>query len=184
MTIKMERRMLYIPVFHIDANLINARQKLPAINKLEKWFEDEVILINMSGTARQETMAGGNATRTRKVNQQIYTATPAGDPSDRLYKKIERFLFPDGPRDSNQQNDVRIVFEATKYAAILVTGDGGSKRQPGGILGNRHKLKDIVHILNQEEAVAYVKDKIRERDEFNLCVAKEFGGQLPESITP
>lgn len=31
-----ERRMLYLPVFHIDTNLINARQKLPEVNRLEK----------------------------------------------------------------------------------------------------------------------------------------------------
>jgi len=172
--------MLYLPVFHIDANLINARQKLPAVNQLEKWFKDGVILINISRTARKEAMTGGNAARTIKVNQQIFTTTPAGDSSDPRYSKIERALFPKGPRDSNQLNDVRIVFEAAKYNAILVTGDGGSKRQPGGILGNRHKLKEIVQILKPEEAVTIVKKKILERDEFNIRVAKEFGGQLPE----
>lgn len=48
MTIPMERRLLYIPVLHIDTNLINARQKLDAVNRLEKWYEDGVVLINMS----------------------------------------------------------------------------------------------------------------------------------------
>ena len=72
----MERRLLYIPVLHIDTNLINARQKLAAINQLEKWYEDEVILINMSATAHGEAQADGNAIRTRKANQNIFTATP------------------------------------------------------------------------------------------------------------
>ena len=68
--------MLYIPILHIDTNLINARQKLLAMNQLERWFDDEVILINMSGTARTEALAGGSAQRTRKANERIFTITP------------------------------------------------------------------------------------------------------------
>ena len=63
MTFHMERRLLYIPVLHINTNLntnlINARQKLPAVNQLEKWFKDEVILINVSATAHGEAQADG-----------------------------------------------------------------------------------------------------------------------------
>lgn len=174
----MNRRLLYIPVLHIDANLINARQKLPAVNQLEKWFEDEVILINMSGTAHAEAKAGSNIQRTRKANQQIYTTTPPADVPDPLYRNIEAVIFPDGARNDNQRNDVKIIFEAAKYAAILVTGDGGSKSQPGGIIGNRDKLRDIVKILSPGEAVLLIRDKIRERDDFNKRVYREIGGHL------
>ncbi len=179
MGIQMNRRLLYIPVLHIDANLINARQKLPVVNQLEKWFEDEVILINMSGTAYTEAKAGGNIQRTRKSNQQIYTTTPPADASDPLYRTIEAAIFHGGARDDNQRNDVKIIFEAAKCAAILVTGDGGSKSQPGGIIGNRDKLRDIVKILSPEEAVSLIKDKIKERDDFNKRVSEVIGGQLP-----
>jgi hypothetical protein len=48
-------------MFHIDTNLINARQKLEAVNQLEKWFDDGIILIKMSGTAHMEAQAGGKA---------------------------------------------------------------------------------------------------------------------------
>jgi hypothetical protein len=64
MTRPLERRRLYIPVLHIDTNLINARQRLPAVNRLEKWYADGVILINMEGTVRQEALAGNDARRT------------------------------------------------------------------------------------------------------------------------
>jgi hypothetical protein len=175
----MERRLLYIPVLHIDTNLINARQKLAGVNQLEKWYDEGVLLINMSATAHSEAQADGNAMRTRKANQNIFTATPPVEPIDPLFKKVESALFPDGARDENQLNDVRIVCEATKYAAILVTGDGGSKTQPGGILGNRHKLSDLVKILSPDEAVDFVRRKIQERDEFNVQFVKEFGGELP-----
>lgn len=74
---------------------------------------------------------------------------------------------------------MKIIFDAAKYAAILVTGDGGSKSQPGGIIGNRDKLRDVVKILSLEEAVTFIREKIQERDEFNKRVSKEIGGQLP-----
>ena len=175
----MKRRLLYIPVLHIDTNLINARQKLADVNQLEKWCDDEVILINMSATAHGEAQADGNAMRTRKANQNIFTETPPVESNDPQFRKVERELFPDGARDENQLNDVRIVCEAAKYAAILVTGDGGSKKQPGGIRGNRHKLKDFVKILSPDEAVDFVRQKIQERDDFNVRFVEEFGGKLP-----
>lgn len=175
----MERRLLYIPVFHIDTNLINARQKLPAINQLEKWSGDEVILVNMSLTAHREAKAGGDPLRTQKANQQIYTATPAAEASDPLYAEIESALFPQGASDNNERNDVKIVYDAAKYVAILITGDGASKTQLGGMLGNRHKLKHLVQILSPDEAVSFVRQKIRERDEFNIKLKAEFGGRLP-----
>ena len=172
--------MLYIPVLHIDTNLINARQKLPAVNQLERWYEDGVILINMSSTAHVEARADGNEIRARKANQQIYTVTPAAAPSDPLFLKVETALFPGGAQNENQRNDVRIVCEAAKYMAILVTGDGASKTQPGGILGNRRKLADVVKIIfSPDEAVEFVRGKIRERDEFNEQAVKEGGGELP-----
>lgn len=176
-TMKLERRMLYI-LLHIDTNLINAKQKLAAVNQLEKWAADEVILMNMSGTAHAEARADGHPLRTRKANQQIFTATPVA--RDELYYKIADALFPQGLINQNQENDVSIVHEAAKYQAILVTSDGASKSQPGGILGNRDKLHGLVKILSPEEVVEFVRNKIRERDEFNARVAQQIGADLPE----
>jgi hypothetical protein len=181
-TARMQRRLLYIPVLHIDTNLINSRQKLAAVNQLEKWFEDEVILINMSGTAHEEAQADGDVLRAAKANRQIFTVTPAADPAEPHFKEVEGILFPGGARDENERNDVRIVVDAIHYQAILVTGDGGSKRQPGGILGNRDKLWDRyrLQILTPDEAVEYLRRKIQERDSFNDRVAREFGDKAPE----
>ena len=171
MTTPFQRRMLYIPVLQVDANLINARQKLPEVNQLEKWYESEVLLINMSSTARDEALADGNPARTRKANEQIFTMTPAARTNDSNFIKVERALFPNGAVTENERNDVRVVCEAAKYAAILVTADGASKTQPGGILGNRNRLKGFVEIMSPAEAVGYVRVKIFERDEFNRQVA-------------
>ena len=179
MTIEMQRRALYIPSLHIDANLINARQKLPAVNQLEKWKEDGVICMNMSSVARKEARAGSNLNRTRKADEQIHTLTPPAEANDPDYQRIEAAIFPGGAKDENQQNDIKIIFEAKQYEAILVTADGGSKTQPGGILGNRGKLKNMLKILSPDEAVDFIRSKIQKRDNFNKRVAKEFGGEVP-----
>ncbi len=182
MTITLKRRMLYGPVLHIDTNLINSRRKLPAVNRLEKWYADGVILINMAGIAREEALAGGDTRRTQKANQQIFTVTPPAPIDSTRFKAIELVVFPGGAKDENQRNDVRIVADAIQYAAILVTNDGGSKSQPGGILGNRDTLTRQfgIRILSAEEAVDFVRSKIRERDDFNRQVVWEFGGTLPD----
>ncbi len=171
--------MPYIPVLHIDTNLINAKQKLDSVNQLERWYEDEVILINMSSIAHAEAQVDGNEGRVRKANQQIFTATEPVFEGEPIYDQVESALFPQGAAEENQKNDVRIVCEAAKYSAILVTNDGASRSQPGGILGNWHKLERLVKILSADEAVQFVRDAIRERDEFNAQVAREFAGELP-----
>ena len=179
--IEMLHRMLCTPIFHIDTNLINARGKLETMNQMEKWAEDEVILVHMSGVSFKEAQAGGNVARTRKALTHIFTLTDEDiAPEDPTYRRIEAALFPNGAKSDNERNDVKVVYEAKHYAAILVTRDGGSRTQPGGILGNRHKLKDFVEILSDVEAVEFIRGKIAERDKFNQRVARECGGVLPE----
>jgi hypothetical protein len=153
----------------------------PAVNQLEKWRDDGVILINMAGTAREEALAGNDAKRTQKANQQIFTMTLPAPVNSTRFKAIEAILFPGGAKDENQRNDIRIVADAIHYVAILVTNDGGSKTQPGGILGNRDALfrQFNVRILSADEAVDFVRLKIRERDDFNRQWVQEFGGVLP-----
>ena len=148
MKIEMQRRLLYIPIFHIDTNMINARGKLESMNQIEKWADDDVILVNMSGVSFKEAQSGGDPTRTKKALSHIFTLTDEYiDLNDPLYRKIQTTLFPNGIQKDNQRNDVKIVFEAAKYHAILITRDGGSRTQPGGILGNRDKLQGIASIM-------------------------------------
>ncbi len=173
------RRLLTVPVFQIDTNLINARQKLQEVNQLEKWAKDDVILINMSSIAHGEATAGTNLGRVHKANKNIFTVSEPIDPTDPLFLKVQQALFENIELDQNKSNDVSIVCEASKYAAVLVTNDGNSKSQPRGILGNRHKIKDLVNIMSPEEAVDFVKMKIKERDDFNRDVAKNSGKPLP-----
>jgi hypothetical protein len=179
--IPMQRRMLYTPIFHIDANLINARGLLPAMNQIEKWAANEVILLNMSGVSFKESLAGNNALRRQKALAQIFTLTDEViDMTCSRYREIENAIFAGSAKNKNQHNDVRVVYEAAHWNAILVTRDGASTAQPGGILGNRAKLRHIVRIMSDTEAVDLIRSKIAERDDFNRRVSKETGQALPE----
>lgn len=179
--IEIHRRMLYIPVFHIDTNLINARGKLKTMNQIEGWAADGVILINMSGVSFNEALAGDNAKRSAKAIAQIFTLTDEEiDVTDALYQRIERALFQNGAQTQNQRNDVKIIYDAAHWNAILITRDGDSCSQPGGILGNRDKLRDFVPIMSDSEAVCFIQNKISERDDFNRRVAHDLGHDLPE----
>lgn len=183
--VSMQRRMLYTPVFHLDANLINAKQKLEAVNQLERWRDDDVICLAMAGVAHTEAQAGTGANaeaRKSKTTSHIFTINDVGEAEeDDIYSKVEKILW-DEATDDNQANDVEVVCEAIKWHAILVTNDGDSKSQPGGILGNREKLNEQFGVLayRPEEAVKVIRSKIVERDGFNSKVASLTGKPVPE----
>lgn len=153
--------------FHIDTNRVNARSCLESMNRLERWHEDDVITLVMSEVAQLEAAADGDHRRKSKAQGYVFTETQAHTQSEKtLLREVERGLFPAGVQSENEQNDVAIVFNAIKYGALLITNDGGSRRQPGGILGNRDKLKKLgSQIFTDEEAVKLVRELIQKRDE-------------------
>jgi hypothetical protein len=170
--------------FLIDANRINARQADAHMNRLEKWREDGVVEVLMSESSYDEARAGGDPRRAHKVAMQIFTMTMATTPGEEdELAAIERILFPSGALTQNERNDVDVVFNALKYRRILVTADGGSKRQPGGILGNRAALRELgVQIMTSEGAVALVEGKLRERDKIARLFAQRDRLPLPDWV--
>jgi hypothetical protein len=174
-----ERRLIHVS-FMIDTNCINARQKIEALNQLERWAADELIALMTAETAQREMSAGGNAQRTRKAYTFIFSMSEITTAHERqLRSKIEKVLFPNGATEANQRNDVDIVFNAAKYVRPLITMDGASQSQPGGILGNRQALESLgISVLTPDEAVARVQDEIRKRDQF----AREWAEYLKKPI--
>jgi hypothetical protein len=174
-------RNIYL-AFHIDTNRINARGSLDDMNLLEKWAANDVIAIDMSMVAYNEARQGNNRRRTEKAMEHIYTHTHATTAEERMkLVAIQKIVFPDGISDASQANDVEIIFNADKYGCILITNDGGSKSQPGGILGSANRLKRElgIRVMSSNEAVAFVKEKIRERDEHCRRFAREVNDELP-----
>ena len=156
----MPERYVYLD-FHIDTNRINAKSRLDFMNILEHWYENDVIFLEMAEVAQNEATKSQNSIRTEKAYSYISTETLASTPDEaRMLRKIKVILFPRGVKNINERNDVEILFNAWKYGAILITDDGGSKRQPGGILGNRDKLTALgIQVMRDHEAVEIVKQK-------------------------
>ena len=170
--------------FHIDTNCINARNSLDAMNQLEKLNNDGVILLEMPNAAYIEASFSHNNRRTKKANSYTYTLPTNDVRSETIQRKlIEDILFPEGINTKSKENDVKIVFDALKYGAILVTNDGESNRQPKGILGNRTQLKELgLTVLTASEAVTYVRKLIVERDQNVVEQCKKRNIQPPEWV--
>lgn len=154
------------------------------MNKLEKWHRDDVITIIMSEVAQKEASVGDDPARKSKAYEYIFTETLASTSGEKnRLQEIEKILFPAGAQSKNERNDVQVVFNAIKYEAILVTNDGGSKRQPGGILGNRENLQKLgAKILTDAEAVQLVQELIEKRDERARKHSERTGELLPDWV--
>ena len=142
-----------------------------------------MISIEMSEQAQAEAAVGDPA-RARKAYSHVYSMTMATTPGEQeRLRRIESVLFPEGARSPNEQADVEIVFNAIKYSRILITHDGGSGRQPGGILGRREQLEGLgAHVLTDAEAVALVEQRIRQRDRRLAENSQRTGEPLPEWV--
>ena len=70
-----------------------------------------------------------------------------------------------------------------RHLSDLVTDDGGSKRQPGGILGNRDALGQLgVKVMRDEEAVQYVIRQLLHRDRNAIDCWRVMGKPLPDWV--
>ena len=150
----------------LDANCVNARKADPDLNRLDQWYEDDVISLVMSEDSSTEAATGSTARR-RKAYQHIYMIPhPSTFEERERLQKIESIVFPGGARTPAELRDVRTIFTAGKYMHKLITNDGVSKTQPGGILGNAARLKTDagVTVLRPREAVVEVRAAIQERD--------------------
>jgi len=177
-------RCLSAVTFMVDTNCVNARQKIVAMNQLEAWAADEIIELITSETAQKEMTLGGSISRIRKAYKFIYTCSEISTPEEHeQLRKITSILCPIGVSTQNQRNDIDIVFNAGKYLRPLITNDGGSKSQPGGILGNRAQLAAIgIKVLTPDEAVAKVEEKIRARDEHARQWAEYYKTEIPDWV--
>lgn len=169
---------------HLDANRINSRGRLEHVNQLERWHEAGVILLEMARPAQEEAKAGTDSRRRRKALGHIFTLTYADTGREqRRLKQIEEVLFSGKATTQNERNDVEIVFNADKYGAILVTADGASKSQPGGILGHREQLSQMgIQVMRDSEAVDHIRERIRIRDRNARLVADKMGKALPSWV--
>jgi hypothetical protein len=161
-------------------------QKCSATNQLETWDKNGVIQISWCDVAKDEA-SKKSAKRHQKISS-IYGyhhATLDSFRQDNEFRRIKSILFPNkSALTPNEENDVLIILHAKHSHSILVTNDGGSKTQPGGMLGNKERiLSEIgVKVMRDIEAVELVKKKILERDKRAHRIADRCGESLPSWI--
>jgi predicted nucleic acid-binding protein len=110
--------------FFLDANRVNARRKLSAVNQLEKWYADGVISLQFPEHAQSEAESGLDVRRTRKAREYLISGTfITTDDERKLLSEIEEIIFGDAPLSKQDKNDALNVFTAKKYSAMLVTDD-------------------------------------------------------------
>jgi hypothetical protein len=144
--------------FFIDANRINAKRKCAYMNELEQLASKGLCELYMPKIAWDEAEFGNNINRQKKTWEYYYIGLENTDSQRYWYKQIEKIVFPKGAKKQQEINDIWILVTSREMKFPLVTNDGDSKTQPGGILGNRESLREIdVIVLRDYEAVALVK---------------------------
>jgi hypothetical protein len=160
--------------FLIDTNRINARGALPNMNQLDQWRRNGVIGLLMPEIAHGEAKAGHNADRSRKATRTVFTIShPHNDVASNMHTLISKILSPEGCHSQNEENDVQIVFDTWRHRPYpLITADGG-------ILRKRKELAQLqISIMTDAEAVALVRERIRERDD----EARDFAANSKEPL--
>ena len=167
--------------FIIDTNRINAKEKLPNMNTLEKWARDGVISLDIAAVAQDETKQGTDSSRRNKAFSYVsLLLKPGSEPGRR--KEIEKIL---DPKSRNDQRDIDIVLTADHHKKILITADGGSKNQPEGILGHKNQLAALIppiQVISDHEAVKLVNDKIKSRDQSARWNAERTSIECPDWV--
>lgn len=180
-SMEMPLRYVYL-MFHADSNCINACRAPGNLDQLEKWRNNGVILLDRSRPALGEGRAGpGKAHRLRAANY-LFSARYADTPDDvKLVERIGILLYPGGPEDAGQDDDVESVFRAAKYQRILITSGSRSGSLPCRILGTSERLERElgVKVVTDAQALESVTRAIAQRDDMARRVSREFGIKLP-----
>lgn len=101
-----------------------------------------------------------------KTTRWIFSVNTLPGPEEvKLRRKVAELLTSSPGSGGGSDNDVSIAVNAHKYGCTLVTADGGSRRQPGGLLGHAAELHALgIHVVTDSQAVAIVQRHIQRRD--------------------
>jgi hypothetical protein len=109
-------------VFQMDTNCLNAKQGMEPINKLEKWAEDEHIILVWSQTAQEEAKNNNKPHLQKKANTHIYTIDEDDDSKtnhDNIKLQVFSIMGINEYSSQNEVNDAKIICEAPNIAQFL-----------------------------------------------------------------
>jgi len=146
-------------LFLLDANACNALQGIDELNKMERLANGGIINIMYTETTWREA-AFGSQIRHRKVSQFDWNGLSEDYENNLLHQpwreQIGRLIFPYGTRTDGQRRDIEALLTVKMSDGYFVTRDGGSKSQPGGILGHKSQLAILgIEVLDFTDALEY-----------------------------
>ncbi len=128
------------------------------MNELEALASQGLCTLLMPKNAWDEAETGTDIKRKEKTWEYFFIEPVQNDSQKFWFNEIEKIVFPNGAKTANEINDIWLLVTAKEMNYPLVTNDGNSKTQPGGLLGNRDRLEKLgVCVLRDYEAVALVK---------------------------
>ncbi|HVZ43201.1 MAG TPA: hypothetical protein VHA82_05275 [Ramlibacter sp.] len=144
--------------FFLDANCVNARQKNDALNQLESYRDRNMVTLMYADKVHAEARHGSQK-RSDKVQEFSFAELdPVFGENLEVKGQIEDILCPGGAKTANERNDIWAVYVAERLQWPLVTMDGASKSQPGGILGRAPQLAALgVEVITPQQALDRVR---------------------------
>ena len=160
LAVQMARRLLYTPVFRLDAGLVHARRRPCEVDQLETWWKHGVILLDMPGVAHDDAQEARAGRRLLVAGEDV------------IFVKAS----DDGPSDA-----MRTVRDSIESRATPVAGDGSSRSCSRGIPDRRGDPRQLgANVMSAPEAVAHVRRQIAKRDAVNVEIAEATGQALPD----
>ena len=165
--------------FIADSNRVNSRGGLPAMTALRKLADagDIKLLYTEEIQAELERCRNPKIRTASRELSALFAKSLDDDEEEDQRGRITRILFPNGLRSDNDRVDVDTIRVAQLWTANVITNDGASKTQPGGILGAASRLhREIgVQVMRDFEAEKLVARLIRERDRLEILFAAKEG---------
>ena len=165
--------------FIVDSNRVNSRGALPAMTTLRKWADAGDIKLDYTEEIWAELENSQNPkiqAASRELGARFANSLDEKEEAEER-SKIAQIVFPNGLQFDSDRVDVDTIRIAQLWNAIVITNDGDSKRQPGGILGAKRRLhQEIgVEVMRDFEAEKLVIQLIRERDRMEIGLAAKEG---------
>lgn len=147
------------PLFLLDANACNARQQIEELNELERLADVGKIELMYTESTWNEARFGSEERRTKVDRRYFLGLDEFGENASLVNswrKDIGQVVFPRGVVNERQRRDIEALLVVKISGGYFVSNDGGSNKQPGGVLGNRDALASCgIKVFSFAEALRH-----------------------------
>lgn len=174
----MKYKSSYIISVYIDTNCINAKQDDETLNELEKFYQDEKIIIETTDTLETELREGkGYPKGLGKASGYIFSYGPAvlghsrlgssivgSEEDDRRLGRVLEILFGRKPRPQYSKNEIR---DAMHIATAIRYGGTYFVTKDRALLKKSQQIKNEFQIVidTPEECFIQVKERLKLTEE-------------------